>query len=360
MRRPICLLACVVTAASFSWAELHVLNDVPSYIWHHGCGPTAAGMIMGYWDGLGFDDLIPGSNDWDGNRQAIQNMIASPGHVRDYVPAPDRTATAQDPYHQDDCLADFIGTSRDPLAYGSSYESLQHVGMKAYAAFRGYESVTGGHVYFGGLWNRMVAEIDSGRPLELFADSNADGRADHFVTAIGYDDDVAGRRYAAYNTHDHLVHWYRFSPPTRGLAYGVRSGTWLRLASQPGDATRDGLVNDDDLSLLLSRWGTDGGWAGGDFNENRIVDDDDLSVLLGHWTGAIAPALGGWRPPEPAEADLASDCCPRVSAGPLASQAPLGPGSTTGGFGVVAPEPSVIVLLLGPAVLVWTRRRRRR
>ena len=34
---------------------------VPAYLWRHGCGPTALGMIAGYYDGLGFDDLIPGS-----------------------------------------------------------------------------------------------------------------------------------------------------------------------------------------------------------------------------------------------------------------------------------------------------------
>ena len=34
---------------------------VPSYLWRHGCGPTAVGMVIGYYDILGYDDLIPGS-----------------------------------------------------------------------------------------------------------------------------------------------------------------------------------------------------------------------------------------------------------------------------------------------------------
>jgi hypothetical protein len=38
-----------------------VISDVPAYNWHHGCGPTAAGMIFGYYDGRGYDDLVPGS-----------------------------------------------------------------------------------------------------------------------------------------------------------------------------------------------------------------------------------------------------------------------------------------------------------
>ena len=30
--------------------NVNLIPDVPSYIWHHGCGPTAAGMIIGYWN----------------------------------------------------------------------------------------------------------------------------------------------------------------------------------------------------------------------------------------------------------------------------------------------------------------------
>ena len=75
-----------------------VIPDVPSYLWYNGCGPTAAGMIVGYWDAHGYDNLIPGSNDWAANTQAIKDMIASPGHIRDYASSPDRVATAEDPY----------------------------------------------------------------------------------------------------------------------------------------------------------------------------------------------------------------------------------------------------------------------
>ena len=39
-----------------------VIGAVPPYLWRHGCGPTAAGMVMGYWDGQGFPDLIPGES----------------------------------------------------------------------------------------------------------------------------------------------------------------------------------------------------------------------------------------------------------------------------------------------------------
>ncbi len=55
-------------------------------------------------------------------------------------------------------------------------------------------------------------------------------------------------------------------------------------AGLDGDANRDGVVDDRDLSVLLSHWGDgDAGWDGGDFNADGVVDDRDLSVLLSHW-----------------------------------------------------------------------------
>jgi uncharacterized protein (TIGR03382 family) len=59
----------------------------------------------------------------------------------------------------------------------------------------------------------------------------------------------------------------------------------------PGDANRDTLVNDIDLSLLLCSWQQSGRtWDDGDFNGDGIVNDADLSVLLSNWTGQSGPA----------------------------------------------------------------------
>ena len=58
----------------------------------------------------------------------------------------------------------------------------------------------------------------------------------------------------------------------------------------PGDANASGMVNDDDLSLLLSNWGTGTTWATGDFTGNGTVNDDDLSILLSNW---YTPTTGG-------------------------------------------------------------------
>jgi len=73
----------------------------------------------------------------------------------------------------------------------------------------------------------------------------------------------------------------------------------------PGDANRNGFVDDDDLAILLANWtgagGFGGTWGTGDFDDNGSVSDDDLSILLGNWTGA-PPA--GASVPEPATLSL--------------------------------------------------------
>jgi len=71
------------------------------------------------------------------------------------------------------------------------------------------------------------------------------------------------------------------------------------IVCDPGDADRDGDVDDDDLSLLLANWGGDVDCTQGEFSGVAPVDDDDLSLLLANWTGPLAAAV-----PEPATIGL--------------------------------------------------------
>jgi hypothetical protein len=279
-------VAFLMTAALLGTAAFGATNsipDVPGYLWYNGCGPTATGMIIGFWDAHGFGNLIAagdGTNSWDTNRQAVKDMIASPGHIRDYVPTPDRVATPTDPYHPDDCVADFMRASRNPLGYGASFEDMQYVGLSGYAGYRGYHGADGYYVYFSSVWNRLVTAINSNRPAELFVDSNADGMADHFVTAIGYDDTAGAQKYAAYNTYDRVVHWYSYAPVQSGRAYGVESGTFFRIFL-PGDANRDGDVDFQDYQALEGNFGRTVGvtWSMGDFDADGDVDFTDYQAL---------------------------------------------------------------------------------
>ena len=71
--------------------------------------------------------------------------------------------------------------------------------------------------------------------------------------------------------------------------------SWVEAgAPMTGDANRDGVVDDADLSLLLASWSQDrtgdpdGGWGSGEFDGSAPVGDADLSLLLANWTTAGA------------------------------------------------------------------------
>lgn len=53
----------------------------------------------------------------------------------------------------------------------------------------------------------------------------------------------------------------------------------VMLNTEYGDANLDGKVDIHDYNQLALAYGTDGGWAGGDFTGNDIVNDSDLNVL---------------------------------------------------------------------------------
>ena len=94
-----------------------------------------------------------------------------------------------------------------------------------------------------------------------------------------------------------------------GCYDGYQYDCYLTAAVAPGpgplgDANLDGVVDDDDLSLLLAGWTGVGGrgatWRTGDFDGNGAITDADLSLLLANWTGSA----GATAIPEPASAAL--------------------------------------------------------
>jgi len=218
-------------------AEAIAINDVPSYLWYHGCGPTVAGMIIGYWDAHGYDNLIQGSNDCATNDYGVKLMIASPGHIHDYVPTPDCATT-----HDDNCVADFNQCSRDwtghITTYGDSPFGMQPNGLAGYAAYRGYTCFSAwNETYFdNSFWTAYVGEIKAGRPVELLVDSDNDSFSDHYVTGIGYDNSTSTPKYACYNTWDQGVQWYEFHMCSKDLAYGIYGATFFTPVPEPTSA----------------------------------------------------------------------------------------------------------------------------
>jgi hypothetical protein len=241
MRSPrlvrLCLILVLLVSSQALGSQI-LINEVPSYIWYRGCGPTAAGMIIGYWDAHGYPNLITagdGTNSWTTNQQAVKDMMASPEHINDYWGYGDGKDRVPPPaFHDDNSVADFMGANRGTvLKDGESYENLQYVGMVEYAKYRGYQYANGFYAYSGGLWDIFVAEIDAGRPMEFFVDPNGDSVATHFVTVIGYDDTPGALEYAFYDTYDDNVHWSAFAAKASGQLYGIQSGSWFAPTPEP-------------------------------------------------------------------------------------------------------------------------------
>jgi autotransporter-associated beta strand protein len=230
LRLPFLCVVLVLLASSQTLGGEVIINDVPSYIWYGGCGPTAAGMIMGYWDAHGFPNLITagnGTNSWTTNQQAVKDMMASHEHFYDYWGYGDgKDRIPPPPVHSNNSVADFMGANKGLiLKDGESYEHKQYVGMVGYANYCGYSNASGSLASFGDLWNIFVAEINARRPMEFFVDTNGDKSATHFVAAVGYDDTPGALKYACFDTYDHDVHWYAFAATASGQLYGIQSGS---------------------------------------------------------------------------------------------------------------------------------------
>ncbi|HUW09428.1 MAG TPA: hypothetical protein VM537_06825 [Anaerolineae bacterium] len=251
--RTLYLFAVAICALGASvGADVITIPDVPSYIWYHGCGPTAAGMIIGYWDAHGYENLIQGSNDWTTNNYGVKLMIASPGHILQYVPTPDCNTIP----HDDNCVADFNHCSRDWLnhttAYGWSGFYWQDDGLRGYAAYQGYTEFSAfNELYWDNtFWTWYKAEIDAERPVELLVDSDGNGASDHFVTGIGYDNTPDALRYAFYDTWDHDVHWYEFQMCLKDELFGIYGGTRFLLTVDIPEPASAGLLAAGVLWLL--------------------------------------------------------------------------------------------------------------
>jgi len=81
---------------------------------------------------------------------------------------------------------------------------------------------------------------------------------------------------------------------------------WAALSPMiPGDATRDGIVNEKDAQRLAINWGdADATWDMGDFDEDGAVGPADAAILVAHW-GASANETAS-AVPEPAAGSFLS------------------------------------------------------
>jgi len=228
-----------------------IITGVPGYAWRHGCGPTAVGMVMGYYDTHGYDNLIPGnaSTQTEDVNQAIasQNNQANPRHYEDYsLPLdsettsttilPDKSEAPPGDEHSSDCIADFMHTSfsSDFNRYGWSWANMiatawyDYIMLYAPGYGPSYENFHSGNPL---TWEILKTEIDNNRPMVLLVDTDADGVTDHFVTAIGYRTTLGYQQYACLDTWApaETPRWERFNSIKPGTPWGIWGGTrfWL-------------------------------------------------------------------------------------------------------------------------------------
>jgi Peptidase C10 family len=228
------------------------ISGVPGYQWRHGCGPTAVGMILGYYDGNGFPDIISG--DASTQTSAVDQAIASedtslnPQHYEDYSlpddsgqPSPlnDKSEAPAGDEHTNNCVADFMRTSwsSEGNYYGWSFSNMIGPAFQNYVSLASSYSASSTDYYPSTMtWSILTTEIDNDRPMILLVDTDGDGYTDHFVTATGYRTSSGYQEYGCLDTWSpyDTVRWERFRPMASGDAWGIWGGTTISISDPSG------------------------------------------------------------------------------------------------------------------------------
>ncbi|MBN1590169.1 MAG: tandem-95 repeat protein [Pirellulales bacterium] len=267
----------VLLSAGFSDGAPCTLSNVPAYDWYHGCGPTAAASIIGYYDVHGCDDLFTASG-WSNVKLTanVQDQISSPAHNAKYDPTPDDTSL---PVPTKTSIADWFRTSVDPLGYGGSYQSYSDNALEDYAKYRGYSTANSWYESYGNFtWTDLVDQIDAGRPMMFLVDSSGDGGTDHFVPVLGYDDRGAdGLFYGFYTTwsESETIRWERFRGMSSSYTWGVAYGTYFTIPFSPSNnppvAVADAYIGSEDATFTIA--------AAGVLANDTDADSDPLTAL---------------------------------------------------------------------------------
>lgn len=274
-----------------------VLLDVPSYIWRHGCVPTSAGMLLGYWDGQGFGDLISG--DASTQTAAVDQVIASTEHYNDYsLPLDDFDNIIADKSetggaHANNSLADYILTSWSlyGLPYGWSFFDTVPYALNSYvdSVSSYYSNAT--EEYGMPAWADYKAEIDAGRPVLLGVDTTGAGQSDHMVIGIGYSDERSGHvgtpMYASYDTWYHTVRWQEYAPMAAGQPWGIADAVYFNLFSNAERLSNDDLATPLNISAVPYQKSQDILYATQGSEDKPVpncYDDNPSEYLLGSST----------------------------------------------------------------------------
>jgi hypothetical protein len=259
-----------------------ILSEVPTSTWTYGCSATSAGMMFGYYDRIGYDNMYTGPAnggiaplyDIGANCSIIATKKGfdgrtTRGHVDDYWQSVGATG---DPYidnwveHEwENCTADFMGTSQwkwdvnndnsgneycadgatllwsyssenklydyvPPESYGPQ-TSLCH-GLRLFAESRGYEVLQNytqkiDAKYEGGFSiTDFIYQIDTGRPVMIQLEG-------HSMVGVGYKPGTD--TIYVHDTWDNNVHEMTWGASYAGMLHNAV--TVLELEAVPEPAT---------------------------------------------------------------------------------------------------------------------------
>jgi len=221
-----------VTKNSTDIQAQYLIAGVPAYYWRYGCGPTALGMVLGYYDEHGLPEIFPGSSATQ--TPAVQQAIASTEHYNDYsLPLDyypnlinDLSELPTGDEHTDNCIADYMATSQsfEGNYYGWSWSSDI---INAHTQFLSNETpYTGTCQYYAFAsfsFASFMAQMDANKPMMALVDTDDDGFTDHFITLIGYKQEAGTNYYACYQTWDYTVHYYEYAQIAVGQPWGIYS-----------------------------------------------------------------------------------------------------------------------------------------
>ena len=208
----------------------YLIPGVPAYEWRYGCGPTALGMVLGYYDINSYPDIFPG--DASTQTPLVNQCIASTDHYNDYaIPLdyyPNLLADVSEPpagdEHSNNCIADFMFTSRSSYAnyYGWSWSSDLASAFDNYLLHvSSYQGLLYSHYLSSFSFNAFIFEMLSNKPMMALVHTDGDGNTDHFITLVGYRQQSGMNYYACYHTWDQLVHWYEWKEISPGQLWGI-------------------------------------------------------------------------------------------------------------------------------------------
>jgi len=263
-------------------------------------------MVLGYWDGRGYDKLVPG--DASTQTTAVNDMIATSGNWNDYclpldyAPDPIQPDKSEPPVgdeHTNDSVADFMKTSQSASSnyYGWSWYSHVDDAFDGYVPLvaSDYTTTATNQTWGAFNWTSYQAEIDAGRPVVLLVDTDGNGGTDHFITAVGYSDDGGTNRYGCYNTWSTSLQWYEFREMASGRPWGIYGATLFQIsANLPAAFGKTNPPNGGIVSTTAPtiNWGISSGASSYEY----CIDTSDNDTCNSSWVNVgntNAAALSG-------------------------------------------------------------------